>query len=77
MKRLNWKKFFKSLSVGEWIQLSIILLIFIVGFVTIFKFLFIGEPITKETPVGNYTCSGGFIKVCSGSQEVANYLGVE
>lgn len=31
---------------------------------------------TKQTPVGSYTCSGGIIKVCTGSQEVADYLGV-
>lgn len=30
---------------------------------------------TYETPVGNYTCDGGLIKVCTGSHAVANYLG--
>ncbi len=29
-----------------------------------------------ETPVGSYTCRGGIIKICTGSQEVADYLGV-
>ena len=34
--------------------------------------------ITKHytTPVGSYQCRGGLIKVCSGSKEVADYLGV-
>ena len=29
-----------------------------------------------STPVGSYTCNGGLVKVCSGSREVAEYLGV-
>ena len=29
-----------------------------------------------QTPVGTYTCHGKLIKVCSGSKEVADYLGV-
>lgn len=31
---------------------------------------------TKETPVGKYTCKGGIVQVCTGSNEVADYLGV-
>ena len=31
----------------------------------------------KHTPVGDYTCNGAILKVCSGSNAVANYLGVE
>lgn len=46
--------------------------------------LLIGIAITQlfliekdyETPVGNYTCRGGIITICNGSQEVADYLGV-
>ena len=30
----------------------------------------------KTTPVGDYTCKGGIIQVCGGSQAVADYLGV-
>ena len=30
-----------------------------------------------ETPVGNYTCRGGIFQVCTGSNEIADYLGVE
>lgn len=76
MRKLNWKKFFKSLSIGEWIELLLILIVMLVGLITIFKFLFIGKPVTYTTPVGDYTCKGGLIKVCSGSKEVADYLGV-
>lgn len=66
------KKLFKSLTLIDWIELFIL----IIGLISIFKFLFIGKPKTYETPVGNYTCTGGFIKTCSGSKEVADYLGV-
>lgn len=31
---------------------------------------------TKNIPAGEYTCKGGIIKVCTGSKEVADYLGV-
>lgn len=31
----------------------------------------------EVTPVGNYTCTGGIIKSCTGNQEVAEYLGIE
>lgn len=30
----------------------------------------------KSTPVGSYQCNGGMIKICSGSNEIAEYLGV-
>lgn len=31
---------------------------------------------TYNTPAGNYTCRGEIIEICSGSNEVADYLGV-
>lgn len=73
-KRL--KKFFKSLNLVEWIELFVMLGIVIFALILIFKFLFIGKTETIETPVGSYTCTGGLFKACSGSQEVADYLGV-
>lgn len=30
----------------------------------------------KHTPVGDYTCKGGIIQVCTGNEAVADYLGV-
>lgn len=73
-KRL--KKFFKSLTFIEWIELMVILALVIAGIILIFRFLFIGPTKTYDTPAGSYTCSGGLIKVCTGSREVADYLGV-
>lgn len=74
--KLRWKKFFKSLDLIEWIELIILVFVIIGVLFTIFKFLFIGKTTTYETPVGEYTCSGGLIKVCGGSKEVADYLGI-
>lgn len=76
MKKRKLKKYFKSLTFVEWIELIGILFILLVALILIFKFLFIGKTETYETPVGNYTCTGGLIKACSGSKEVADYLGV-
>ena len=39
-----------------------------------YQILTIKTPHT--TPVGDYTCKGGVIQICSGSKEVAEYLGV-
>lgn len=30
----------------------------------------------KTTPAGNYTCKGGIVRICSGSQAVYDYLGI-
>jgi len=39
--------------------------------------IFTSKPVTTtKTPVGEYTCQGGFIKTCSGSRVVMDYLGV-
>lgn len=39
--------------------------------------IMMSKPEIKKTPVGNYECKGHILKVCSGSNEVADYLGVE
>jgi len=71
LKRLN-----KELTPYE--KIKLIFMIFIIGLLLMLvaKFLFVGEPEVHETPVGEYTCKGGLIKVCTGSKEVADYLGV-
>ena len=70
---MKLKRFFKSLTKTEWMEL--ILLIF--GIIKIIEILFIGPAVTTTTEAGIYTCEGGVVKVCSGSQKVASYLGVE
>lgn len=64
-KRRRLKRWVKNLL---WVILGAIISITI-------NQLFIVE-IVHETPVGNYTCRGGIIKICTGSNEVADYLGV-
>lgn len=70
------KKFLKSLTPFE--KIKLILMLFIIGLLLMLvaKFLFVGEPEVRETPVGDYTCYGGFLKACYGSQEVYDFLGV-
>lgn len=62
------KRFFKSLTLIEFISLIIMSIIIIL----LLKFLFIGEPYTSKTAYSDYTCSGGFIKMCSGYSEIDN-----
>lgn len=76
MKKIDWKLFFKSLNILDWIELLIVIMATIICLVALFKFLFLGSNKTMSTPVGEYKCSGGFIKVCSGDSKVAEYLGV-
>lgn len=76
MKKLNWKRFFKSLNLIEWLELIIIILVLITCVICLFKFLFIGKNESVHTIAGDYQCKGGLIKVCSGSSNVASYLGV-
>ena len=76
MNKKKLRKFFKSLEPYEWIELIVIIFVILVALMLIAKFLFVGKEVTYHTPAGDYTCTGGFIKACGGSQEVADYLGV-
>jgi hypothetical protein len=49
----------------------------IILIIALIKILFIGETETTNTPAGSYTCSGGLIKICTGSQAVADAEGIE
>ena len=72
----KWKRFFQSLNLIEWIEFILLIIVLIAGLCTVFKFLFVEEEKSYNTPVGSYTCYGGAIKVCSGDAKVAEYLGV-
>lgn len=72
----KWKRFFQSLNLIEWIEFILLIIVLIAGLCTVFKFLFVWEEKSYNTPVGSYTCYGGAIKICSGNTEVAEYLGV-
>lgn len=65
MKRvkIKWKNLF-------------ILLVVLLGVIKLCEIVFIGDEVVKTTPVGDYTCRGGLLQTCSGSDEVYKYLGV-
>ena len=64
----------KKYRLKRWVKnLLWIILGAIIG-ITIYQ-LFTIETV-HETTVGNYTCRGSIIEICSGSNEVTNYLEV-
>ena len=48
--------------------------LYILMVVSIIQLFTIKEVV--ETPAGNYISRGGIIKICSGSEEVYDYLGI-
>ena len=69
------KKRKQEIKKRKMIYIFVTVLIF--GFLLISTIqIFTSEPVTTKTPVGEYTCKGKFIKTCSGSKAVMNYLGV-
>ena len=58
-------------------KLLFILSIALLVFFSIVIYQFFTVETTRSTPVGNYSCRGGVIEICSSSDEVAAYLGVE
>ena len=55
--------------------LDVILIMITGALIGIALYQLMTEKTTHETPVGSYECRGKIIQVCSGSKEVANYLG--
>lgn len=64
----------KKYRLKRWVKNLLWIILGAVIGITIYQ-LFTVETV-HETPAGNYTCRGGIIKVCTGSNEVADYLGV-
>lgn len=57
-----------------WVKKVLLLIIGAIIGITIYQLFTVTT--VKSTPVGDYTCNGGIIKVCTGSKKVATYLGV-
>lgn len=57
-----------------WVKYTLVAILSAIVSIAIYQ-LFTLET-TKTTPAGNYTCKGGIIQICTGSKEVADYLGV-
>ena len=75
-KNLNLtKKVVKRRKLKRWVKN--ILWMILGAFIGIIIYQLFTVETVHETPVGSYTCRGGIFQVCSGSNEVADYLGVE
>jgi hypothetical protein len=64
----------KKYKLRKWVKVVLNLLAGALIGIAIYQ-LFTVETV-KTTPVGDYTCNGGMIKICTGSEAVADYLGV-
>ena len=68
------KKQEKVYRLRRWVK--VMLWTIFVAFTTLSLYQMATIKDIKTTPVGTYTCHGKLLKVCSGSREVADYLGV-
>lgn len=68
------KKEQKKYKLRRWVKVTLWTLF--VAYISIALYQVITIKTYHTTPVGTYTCQGKLIKVCSGSEEVADYLGV-
>lgn len=60
----------KRRRIKKWVKVLVVILLTI----SIYQLFTLKEE--NNTPVGIYSCRGGILKVCTGSKEVATYLGV-
>ncbi len=70
----TFKERVKRYRLKTWVKVVIWTLF--VAFVVLAIYQLFTIKTIHTTPVGTYQCNGGIIKMCSGSQEVADYLGV-
>lgn len=64
----------KKYKLRKWVYITLWTLF--VGFIAISIYQLLTIKTYHTTPAGTYQCIGKYIKVCSGSKEVADYLGV-
>lgn len=64
----------KKYKLKKWVKF-VLWSLFLV-FITLAIYQIFTIKTIHTTPVGTYQCNGGLIKICGGSKEVANYLGV-
>ena len=64
----------KRYRLKKWVK--IMLWTLFVVFTTLSLYQLSTIKTVKSTPVGSYTCHGKLVQICSGSKEVADYLGV-
>lgn len=60
----------KRRRIKTWVKVLVVVLLTI----SIYQLFTLKEE--NNTPAGTYNCRGGILKVCTGSNEVATYLGI-
>lgn len=68
------KKVVKKVKIKKWVKNVLWMLLGALIGISIYQ-IFTLTTITT-TPTGSYSCRGGIIKICTGSDKIANYLGV-
>lgn len=71
---MKTKRYRLKPQVKKIINIILLLLLGALIGIAIYQLFTIKE--TKTSPAGNYECNGGIVQICSGSNEVADYLGV-
>ena len=74
IKENTIKERVKRFRLKKWVKVVIWTLF--VAFITLAIYQLFTRKTIHTTSVGTYECHGGIIQVCSGSKEVADYLGV-
>ena len=64
----------KKYRLRKWVKITLLLILGALIGITIYQFYILKS--VNITPLGEYSCRGGLIKVCTGPRAVATYLGV-
>ena len=73
-RTLQEQKKQKRYRLRSWVK--VVLWTIFVVFATISIYQIFTVKTIHSTPVGSYTCHGKLFKICGGSREVAEYMGV-
>ena len=63
----------KRYKLKRWVKNTLWLILGALIGITIYQYFTVET--THQTPVGEYTCNGGIVKICTGDKIVADYLG--
>lgn len=63
----------KCRKLKKWVKPLLLLIIGAVVGIAIYQLFTL--KVDYITPAGNYTCTGGIIKICTGTSSVADYIG--
>lgn len=63
----------KRLRLKKWVKVVLVIIVVLISCIAIYRDY--SKETINGTPVGEYTCRGSIIQLCSGSNEVKDYLG--